>query len=209
MYRNPFDRLVSAFKDKLEHSHNAPGNPKDDFYFRKYGHKISSQYRKLAAEKFGEEYFAAENNFGAPHADPSLGERNRDYPSFWEFVQFVVHGQANADEHWRPQTAHCPVCSDKPFHYIFSFEKAKEEEFYLKNLIMQHRVKSPGNMPEEDFHNEDVEEEDRKRVKISEDVTKLYLKDISDEDLEKLHNIYRIDFKLLGYEFKFRNKTYN
>merc|ERR1719427_2630386 len=45
--RHPFDRLVSAFRDKLEQCHG-PENCtlKNNWYYKQYGRKIVSMYRK-------------------------------------------------------------------------------------------------------------------------------------------------------------------
>ena len=62
--RHPFHRLVSAFRDKLEHSHTEI-DPNQDFYLKTYGRRIRNKYRPLAIKKFGKEFFSSENNFGA------------------------------------------------------------------------------------------------------------------------------------------------
>jgi hypothetical protein len=64
--RHPFTRLISAFRDKLERQ--TPGNA----YLERYGRKIVRGFRESAVEKFGETYFSAENNFGAPFAPEGL-----------------------------------------------------------------------------------------------------------------------------------------
>ena len=32
---------------------------------------------------------------------------------------------------------------------------------------------------------------------------------LSDEDVEKLYNIYKIDFEMFGYSFQLRDRQYN
>lgn len=73
--RHPFHRLVSAFRDKLEHSHGDI-DPNEDFYFKTYGRRIRNKYRPLTIKKFGKEFISAENNFGAG-MEISEGKRNK------------------------------------------------------------------------------------------------------------------------------------
>ena len=53
--RHPFERLVSAYRDKLERSH--ADNYEKDFYYKKYGQKIVKKYRQKATSIFGKDFF--------------------------------------------------------------------------------------------------------------------------------------------------------
>ena len=53
--RHPFERLVSAYRDKLERSH--VDNYQTDFYYKKYGQKIVKKYRQKATSIFGKNFF--------------------------------------------------------------------------------------------------------------------------------------------------------
>ena len=53
--RHPFERLVSAYRDKLERSHAE--DYKTDFYYKKYGVKIVEKYRERALNIFGNQFF--------------------------------------------------------------------------------------------------------------------------------------------------------
>ena len=63
--RHPFDRLVSAFRDKLERI-KTNQNMETHYYYKLYGKDIVKTYRARAIENFGKEFFGPENNFGAP-----------------------------------------------------------------------------------------------------------------------------------------------
>ena len=41
-----------------------------------------------------------------------------------------------------------------------------------------------------------------------EELTKLYFKQLDMEDIEKLYEIYEMDFKLFGYSFQYKNMTF-
>ena len=71
--RHPFDRLVSAFRDKLERTHG-----RNTFFYRNYGSRMVTRYREKAIAALGKEYFSRNN--GAPL--PGLATN----PFFWFFV---------------------------------------------------------------------------------------------------------------------------
>ena len=58
--RHPFERIVAAFRDKLERTQGS-----NRFFSETYGTEIVSKYRKLAQRKFGREHFDKKRNFGA------------------------------------------------------------------------------------------------------------------------------------------------
>jgi len=78
--RHPFERILSAYRDKLEHRKDR------EFYYRRYGKEIVKSQR--------------ENN--SPLA-------NRSEPTFVEFLKYLVKTRVY-DEHWRPFTAECAPC---------------------------------------------------------------------------------------------------
>lgn len=65
--RHPFNRLVSAFRDKLEQVQDRVrgDNPESDYFYRKYGSQIVEDFRSKAVAKFGSDFFKEENQFGA------------------------------------------------------------------------------------------------------------------------------------------------
>jgi len=180
--RHPFTRLVSAFRDKLERQ--TPGNG----YLERYGRKIVRQFREPALQKFGSEYFSAENNFGAPHVKKPGSIRTLEHPSWWEFVQWLIANKLHPerfDEHWQPYSIHCAVCS-LPYNYILKFENLLEEEqglFEIMGIADQ--------VPHEWMN---------KGVGIDEEnVVSEYLALLGEEELNQLEEIYRNDFELCGY----------
>ena len=53
--RHPFERLVSAYRDKIERSHAK--NYLTDWYYKQYGQKIVKKYRSQAINLFGPQFF--------------------------------------------------------------------------------------------------------------------------------------------------------
>lgn len=78
--RHPFERILSAYRDKLEHRKGR------EFYYRRYGRHIVRSQRE-------------DNNTLVDRAEPT----------FVEFLQYLVKTKA-FDEHWRPFTAECAPC---------------------------------------------------------------------------------------------------
>ena len=193
--RHPFERLVSAFRDKLEKLHGK--DPQHDFYFKTYGRQIVNKYRKTAMEKFGPEYFAEEKNFGAPI--PSPKRNTSELPIFWEFVQFVKSSQVNRmDEHWKPTFVRCSLCAVN-YDYVIHMEDNASDERFVKGLIAPSAKDIGSSTP---FNK-------RLTSLSSQDLTKLYFNLLSDGDIQELYEIYKFDFKLFGYSFTFRNKVYS
>ena len=82
--RDPFERIISAYRDKLECGRNR--------YYKPLGRKIVKQIRRTAPS--------------SQHCSKA--------PSFAEFLQYVIqqHEQGNRlDEHWAPVNSFCTPCS--------------------------------------------------------------------------------------------------
>ncbi|KDR22013.1 Carbohydrate sulfotransferase 11 [Zootermopsis nevadensis] len=78
--RHPFERILSAYRDKLEHRKDR------EFYYRRYGRHI------VRLQRDGNATFA-----------------DRAEPTFMEFLQYLVKTK-NFDEHWSPFTVECAPC---------------------------------------------------------------------------------------------------
>lgn len=186
--RHPFERLVSAFRDKLEHFHTK--NLEEDFYYKVYGKKIVAKYRLAALEKFGKKYFEKENNYGAPL---SRDKRSEKMPTFWEFVQYVLNSTPRTmDEHWHPAYDYCSFCKIN-YGAIIKHENLAAEEPDLKIWM------NVTNLPEKHHH---VIREKRLTAK---DITAIYFEQLTDDEIFGLYDIYELDFKMFHYQFGIRN----
>lgn len=195
LVRHPFERLVSAFRDKLERSHEV------DYYQKKYGQKIIRKFRTEAIRVLGESYFNEENNFGAPiPVVPSERRKDASFPSFWEFVQFLKRTPSNYyDEHWKPMSLYCMLCKQAiHYNYVIKYEHLQEEQdSFIHHMEWKELYSQENNV---------INPSNRNNLSSS-DVTDLYLKNISDEDLMSLYRIYRDDFLLFDYSFSRGNLT--
>ena len=195
--RNPFDRLVSAFRDKLERKPTRG-------YLEKELKEIVRLYRPEYLERFGAGSLSQANNYGAivPVEKGKL-VRTANLPTFWEFIQwFLRNHKSHANEHWCPMIDYCSVCSMN-YNYILKFEHYAEENFEFMQSVHLDQY-----LPEDnDFHR--VVNGNHGQYKSSTEITKLYFEVLSNEEILKLFEIYQNDFKLFGYSFTFRNVTYS
>ena len=187
--RHPFERLVSAYRDKLERN-----NLLEPYYYKNYGKYFVQRYRNAAIRKLGESYFSEENNYGTPLKVLNGRRPNADLPSFWEFAQSVID-KYRMDMHWQPIKEYCSVCnviSMKTFRYILKFEELKNEEnlflSHVKWNVSNERLGSKLNV--------------NKPVAISgHELTLLYFSALSEQQIKQLYKVYELDFLLFDYHF--------
>lgn len=197
--RHPFDRLVSAFRDKLEQCHGVPGNCtlSSNWYYKQYGHKIVNQFRDRAVQRFGQEFFSQRNNYGAPFP-VSRSWRDQHYPSWWEFIQYLLNTNTHSyDEHWKPASVYCSVCGNIKYNKILHFENIVNEEPHLAESL------GAGDLIKPRWENKNSKEKVSKEQLLGS-----YFSLLSDQEIQRLYKIYEDDFRAFGYKFRFRNFVY-
>ena len=132
-------------------------------------------YREVGRKVFGEMNY---KNISRMHS-PCM---SRLEPTFWEFVQYVVRNPA-ADEHWRPYSQSCEVCS-VTYKYVIKFERMEKEEKELMNILGMAERFPPLFL---------------KMKSGRENVTEKYLKMLRKEDCMKLLKVYSKDIETFGY----------
>jgi len=96
--RHPFERILSAFRDKLEDP-SLKGAKFNEYYYNKYGRRIVMHYRR---EKI---------------TGPTY-----KYPRFSEFIHYILDRDLRYDdEHWGPYYKECTPCHIK-YNFIGHFE---------------------------------------------------------------------------------------
>lgn len=107
--RHPFERLLSAFRDKLEDP-TVQGKKFNEYYYNKYGRRIVMHFRR---EKI---------------TGPSF-----KYPRFHEFLEFLLSRDLRYyDEHWAPYFMGCSPCHI-PYNFIGHFETLYWDMHLLAN----------------------------------------------------------------------------
>lgn len=196
--RHPFQRLVSAFRDKLERLHSK--TLEDDYYYNELGKHIVGMYRTQAINKYGQEYFSEDNNYGA--ILPVSGDlvRKPELPIFWEFVQAIIDNPlTEQNEHWAPMYQVCSTCTIQ-FNTVIKFENLEQEEtMLLKMLHLDHLVSGKKRKRMNSKSSTDLTDEE---------ITRIYLSTLSEEELDRLYDIYHYDFVMFDYSYKQGRKSY-
>ena len=120
--RHPFERLLSAYRNKLR-------DPYNSIFQRRYGSQILKRYRKGLSQ---EEYAKGEN------------------VTFQEFVDYLIllhdnYSDKKFDEHWQVMHTLCTPCKMK-YNFIGKMETLVEDANYiLKQLGVENLFKFPSN----------------------------------------------------------------
>ena len=94
--RHPFERVISAYMDKLE-DYTRDLKYRGGYYYAMYGADIVAKFRQKYQEKFPK--------------NPLFMKKE---PSFVEFIEFLIETPVSKyDEHWKPQFILCPPCHFK------------------------------------------------------------------------------------------------
>jgi len=180
--RNPFTRLVSGFRDKME-SHGG---------WRLLKKSIVQKYRSRAIKELGAEFFEGPN-FGAILPVPPPAVRSANDPTFWEFVKHLIDKDpADYNTHWRPIYISCKLCTNTyKYNYILKVETRSYEEPVLARLM---------NWTELEEESRTVRNWNAVQNLTSEEVARKYFEHISLEDKLALYKKYEYDFELFGYK---------
>ncbi|CAD6228175.1 GSCOCG00006390001-RA-CDS [Cotesia congregata] len=189
--RHPFERLLSAYRDKLEQS--LPNT-----LHSKLGVRIINQYRyKVTMILILIIYVFRRNkmtNFFFFNLFKDLKHRTRRgprYPLFEEFVRWLLcEWQAGneLDMHWTPILNFCTPCQVR-FDIIAKFETLQDDQNYIiKHVHLEHMIKPEWKNPA--------------RGAQTKDVMKKYFVQLSKSQIADLYEMFRYDFELFDYSPK-------
>ncbi|XP_063864710.1 carbohydrate sulfotransferase 11-like [Scylla paramamosain] len=189
--RHPFQRLLSAYRDKLlnrlEHSQFV--------WFRdQYGSSIIQNHRR--------------------HPQP---QQYRDVPTFKEFVEYLVVTPVwKYNEHWRPYYLTCAPCHQR-YSIIMKLDSIELESNYLVHITGLHELSprhvhatinttytypSSGNKHNKfelsDFQVQLLHREDRTGASDS-DIESNFFSELNVQLLMKLYSVYKIDFEMFDF----------
>ncbi|XP_076664845.1 carbohydrate sulfotransferase 11 isoform X2 [Andrena cerasifolii] len=171
--RHPFERLLSAYRDKLENSVAGREHGTLHFY-RKYGAKIVQKYRK---------------DFTSPREDQLI--RRQDLPApagieptFNEFVQYLIHTDlaSYGDDHWMPYYLFCTPC-------VLDYDiVAKVETLWRDQIYAIHKL--------------GLQEVIKPRWRHSgggSNASRIYFSQLNRDTVKKLYEKLQLDFHLFDY----------
>ena len=169
--REPFERLLSAYRNKIE------GLPHR--FYREIGREIIAKYRKKNS--------------------PRNLKPTSPGPTFSEFVNYITDTAGSLritkfDEHWAPYYSFCTPCQVN-FTVIAKLETLTRDQEYiirragLENILMLSRNKDRPKM----ILNK------ARDGKNTNDLIKKYYGQLTEQQLQKLCDIYGIDFEMFGY----------
>jgi len=194
--RHPFERLLSAYRDKLENIRVGLQHGTEHFY-QKYGRRIVEKYRHKSAGAIAKTWdalgvlrevvsrLALRPGAGDDEKVPPLGIE----PTFSEFVQYLIGTDlANyADDHWIPYYLFCTPCSVR-YDAVAKFETLREDqEYILRRSGVDHVI--------------DIEAKWRHltKGKPTRAVADSYFSTLTREQAQKLYWKYKLDFELFDY----------
>ncbi|XP_014230650.1 carbohydrate sulfotransferase 11-like [Trichogramma pretiosum] len=187
--RHPFERLLSAYRDKLENSVAGREHGTLHFY-KKFGSKIVAKFR--------------DENVSPPREDqfvrvPGKPEPAGVEPTFREFVEYLVNTDlANyGDDHWMPYYLFCTPCL-VDYDFIAKVETLARDQAYVIHRLgldeaikprWQHAVGSSSN----------ASSSSSPSINRVSDLAKIYFGQLTQRQLRKLHDKFRLDLELFGY----------
>ncbi|KAL0266501.1 UNVERIFIED_CONTAM: hypothetical protein PYX00_009018 [Menopon gallinae] len=188
--RHPFERLLSAYRDKLENTNYGQEHGTIHFY-KKFGRKIVKKYRENGNNTKAWELLKPSQYLWNPEVPKPAGVE----PTFREFVRYLIDANLiqYADDHWIPFYLYCTPCL---LHYnvIAKVETMDRDQLYVIRLLgLQDRIK-PRWRHKTQFTAGNAE-------KVS-NIAKIYFQQLSVNEVNALYQKYKIDFELFGYDYK-------
>ncbi|XP_045512825.1 carbohydrate sulfotransferase 11-like [Pieris brassicae] len=177
--REPFVRLLSAYRDKLE-------NISPPFY-RKLARTIVTEHRDAASKILGNI-----KSFG---------------PTFYEFIAYLISKQKSKtitfDEHWAPYYQFCSPCAIN-FTVISKVETLSMDSSYVIQQLGLGHLLSP-RVKDRRTRLRTVMNKSRDGKNTSA-LLRYYFGQINKQMLKDLLDIYGIDFYMFGYDSDVYNK---
>ncbi|XP_046417380.1 carbohydrate sulfotransferase 11-like isoform X1 [Neodiprion fabricii] len=173
--RHPFERLLSAYRDKLENSVAGREHGTLHFY-KKYGSKIVAKFR--------------DERIAPPRSDQVI--RPKDIPppagiepTWREFVQYLIHTDlaSYGDDHWMPYYLFCTPCLIR-FNII-----AKVETLWRDQIFAIHELGMENQLTPKWRHSNAG----------SSSAAEIYFTQLTPNLVRQLYEKFKLDFELFDY----------
>eukprot|EP00090_Calanus_glacialis_P040237 TRINITY_DN7013_c0_g1_i6.p1 TRINITY_DN7013_c0_g1~~TRINITY_DN7013_c0_g1_i6.p1 ORF type:complete len:438 (-),score=101.44 TRINITY_DN7013_c0_g1_i6:166-1479(-) len=170
--RHPFERVISAYMDKLE-DYTRDLKYRGGYYYAMYGADIVAKFRQKYQDKFPK--------------NPLFMKKE---PSFVEFVEFLIETPVSKyDEHWKPQFLLCPPCHFK-FDVIVKMETFERDTNFI---LSQRNLDGVVSLTKK---HSSVGEKKKKETNL----VKNLFSQLSKNMVQALYEKYRIDFQMFEYD---------
>lgn len=174
MVRHPFERLVSAYRNKF--SDTAYSNYfhvsclKSQVYQDSYRFQFQDRYGRYIIKKY--------------RLEASTVEGGGENVTFHEFVSYLIKEGTSTNEHWMSVYDLCFPCSIN-YTLIGHYETLAEDTKTVLDMIGASQIRFPV-----------------QRSGHTKDVLKYYFQQLSIHEIRLLYQLYEKDFNLFGYNLE-------
>ncbi|XP_063982776.1 carbohydrate sulfotransferase 11-like isoform X1 [Diachasmimorpha longicaudata] len=172
--RHPFERLLSAYRDKLENSMAGREHGTLHFY-RKYGATIVQKYR--------------DDSFIPPREDQVIHREGVSRPTgiepTWrEFVEYLIDTDLGSygDDHWMPYYLYCTPCSVN-YTIIAKVETLNDDQtFAIQRMGLASKIKPMW-----------------RHSGGQSDASSVYFSQLTPDHITQLYEKFKLDFEMFDY----------
>ncbi|KAF2362900.1 Sulfotransferase [Trinorchestia longiramus] len=178
LVRHPFERIISAYRDKLENINIGREHGVLHFY-ESYGKKIVHKYRQKNET----------NNRVRVDEDSHLPGPSGIEPTFQEFVRYLINTDLvhYADDHWMPYYLYCTPCFIE-YDVIAHFDSLeRDQKFILHKLKLNKNLQRP-------------RWKHLTKGKKTSAIVEKYLNTLSKVEKHKIYEKYKIDFEMFNFQ---------
>uniref|UniRef100_T1HA88 Carbohydrate sulfotransferase n=1 Tax=Rhodnius prolixus TaxID=13249 RepID=T1HA88_RHOPR len=179
--RHPFERILSAYRDKLENINTGWEHGTGHFY-RKYGAKIVRKYRP------GGNKSVAVLKPGSYIWEKKKPRPAGIEPTFKEFVSYLLDTDLlnYADDHWIPYNLFCTPCFVN-YDFVAKVETLGRDQLFIINKLGWIKRIQPR------WRHKTGEENSK------EFIARAYFSQLSQQEVKLLYDKYRLDFEMFDY----------
>jgi hypothetical protein len=184
--RHPFERLASAYIDKIASLNSKPFSLYDNLR-----RAICRKYSKFYLTKNQRAFYRVHKNLNKQINEPC----RKIIPTFEHFIEYLMSDQVKGDVHWKPYSSLCQFCLIK-YNFIGKFETLEQD---LPKLIKYLGLNSNDWIKENYFNSGKTKEN-----------YKLMFSNLNQKLICYLKYFYQNDFQLFDYhieDYLTRNKT--
>lgn len=193
--RHPFERILSAYRDKLENL-RVRGIDGTHHFYTSYGRRIVEKYRPGGNLTNARDLLRPSQYYWNPNEQQPIGIE----PTFKEFVRYLISTDliVRADDHWIPYYLYCTPCLLK-YEIIGKVESMLEDQLFIIHSANIENVIMPQWRHKTDFLSPSKINYGGRGGKNVSEMAKIYFSQLSKQEIDKLYEVYKFDFELFDY----------